>query len=166
MNVTFNLAALLNVLLAVAGVWVTFPELRGRPIKLWRLGLPPIFCTVTAIVMLANSPTVHLLELFWVVAAVVGAASGVFVGSRIKIRTDQMWGTVQFRRSVTGLLPAICIMLLVMADSVAVWIGHGIWPPGHDPAAGAALLSGFLDGRAWKLAANGVRSPHTDLNEH
>jgi hypothetical protein len=62
MNPTFNLAVLLNVLLAAAGLWTTLPELRGRPVKLWRLGLPPFFCTMTAVVMLANTPVPHLLE--------------------------------------------------------------------------------------------------------
>jgi hypothetical protein len=162
---TFNLAALLNVLLAAAGVWTTGPEMRGRPVKLWRLGLPSFFCTVSAIVMLANTPTPHLLEFMWVIAALLGLGSGIYFGSRVKIETDQMWGLVQFPRSYTGLVAATCILLLVLADSAALWMGHGLWPTGQDPATGAALLSGFLDGRAWKLAANAVRSPHADLGD-
>jgi hypothetical protein len=165
MSLTFNLAALINVLLAAAGVWATLPELRGRPVKLWRLGLPPIFCTVSSIVMLANTPTLHLVEFMWVIAGGLGLAAGFFVGRRVKIKTDQMWGLVQLGRSYTGLLAASCILLLVFADSVALLMGHGLWSPAQDPAEGAALLAGFLDGRAWKMAANAVRSPHADLND-
>ncbi len=165
MSLTFNLAALLNVLLAAAGVWATLPELRGRPVKLWRLGLPPFFCTVSSIVMLANTPTPHLVEFMWVIAGGLGLAAGFFVGSRVKIETDQMWGLVQLDRSYAGLVAAGCILLLVLTDSVALLLGHGLWAPGMDPAEGAALLAGFLDGRTWKMAANAVRSPHADLND-
>jgi hypothetical protein len=164
MSLTFNLAALINVILAAAGVWATLPELRGRPIKLWRLGLPPFFCTVSSIVMLANT-TPHLVEFMWVIAGGLGLAAGFFVGRRVKVETDQMWGLVQLGRSYTGLLAASCILLLVLADSVALLMGHGLWSPGQDPVEGAALLAGFLDGRAWKMAATAVRSPHADLND-
>ncbi len=62
MNLTFNLVALLNVLLAAAGVWTALPEARGRAVKLWRLGMPPFFCTVASIIMLANTQAIHVLE--------------------------------------------------------------------------------------------------------
>ena len=165
MNLTFNLAALLNVLLAAAGLWTTLPELRGRPVKLWRLGLPPFFCTMTAIIMLANTPVLHLLEFAWLIAGLVGAVAGAIAGSFARIKTDQMWGLVQFRPAFLGTLAALAILALVVTDSTAVWLGHGLWPLVYDPAVAAALLSGFLDGRAWRMAAKAVRSPHADLND-
>lgn len=164
MILTFNLAAVLNVVLAVAGMWATLPEMRGRPVKLWRLGLPPIFCTVTAIVMLSNTPTPHLLEFMWLGAGFLGAAAGSFAGSRVHIETDQMWGLVRLSPSYAGAASALGVLVMVFADSAALWMGIGLWPPGHDPAVGAALLSGFLDGRAWKMAARAVRSPHAELH--
>jgi len=51
----------------------------------------------------------------------------------------------------------------VIVDFKRGVLGHGIWPPTQDPAVAAALLAGFLDGRAWRMAANAVRSPHADL---
>ena len=165
MNVTFNLVALLNVFLAAAGLWATVPELRGRPVKLWRLGLPSFFCAMTAIIMLSGTPTPHLLEFAWLIAGLIGAFVGIVAGSFIKIKTDQMWGLVQFKPAFLGALSAFAILGLVIVDSSAVWLGHGIWPPTHDPAVATALLAGFLDGRALRMAANAVRSPHADLND-
>lgn len=164
MTFTFNLVALLDVFVALAGVWATFPELRGRPVKLWRLGLPPFLCSVTAIIMLSGNQTPHVLELMWLAAAFIGVAAGVHAGNRLKIRTDQMWGLVQFKPSYAGLICAIGILLIVIADSTALWMGITRWPMSTDPAIGAALLSGFLDGRGWRMATKGVRSPHADLN--
>ncbi len=164
MVLTFNLAALLNVFLAVAGLWATLPETRGKPVKLWRLGVPPIFCTVTAIVMLANTPTPHLVEFMWIGAGLIGAVVGMVVGSRVHLEVDQMWGAIRLKPSYAGLATAVGVLLMVFADSIALWMGIGLWPPGHDPAIGAALLSGFLDGRAWRIAARAVRSPHAELH--
>ncbi|MBS0549516.1 MAG: hypothetical protein JSR24_17315 [Proteobacteria bacterium] len=164
MTFTFNLAALLNVLFAVAGLRATLPETRGKPVKLWRLGLPPIFCTVTSIVMLANTPTPHLLEFMWIGAASAGAVAGIVAGSRVHLEVDQMWGAIRLKPSYAGLVAALGVLLTVFADSIALWMGIGLWPPGHDPALGAALLSGFLDGRAWRIAARAVRSPHAELH--
>jgi hypothetical protein len=166
MNVTFNLAALLNVLLAAAGLWTTVPELRGRPVKLWRLGLPPFFCTMTAIIMLANTPPPRLLEFAWLTAGLVGAVFGVVAGNFVKLETDQIWGLVQFRPAFLGSISALGILALTLVDSAAIWRGGGLWPLAYDPAVAAALLSGFLDGRAWRMAAKAVRSPHADLNDH
>ena len=165
MNITFNLVALLNVLLAAAGLWATMPELRGRPVKLWRLGLPSFFCTVTAIVMLSGTPAPHLLEFAWLIAGLVGAVAGTIAGGFVKVKTDQMWGLVQFKPAFLGAISAVAILGLVIVDSIAVWLGHGLWPLAYDPAVAAALLAGFLDGRAWRMAANAVRSPHADLND-
>ncbi len=164
MTLTFNLVALLNVLLAVAGVWTAFPETRGRAVKLWRLGLPPFFCTAAAIIMLANTQAVHVLEAMWVGAAFGGAVIGVIVGSRAKIRTDQMWGLVHLPPTYTGIICAVGVLVTVLADSTAVWMGLTLWPPGEDPAIWAALLAGFLDGRGWRMAAKAMGSPHADLN--
>ncbi len=97
-------------------------------------------------------------------AAVGGAVVGVIVGSRTKIRTDQMWGLVHFPPSYTGIVCATGVPLTVLADSTALWMGFSLWPPGQDPAIWAALLAGFLDGRGWRLAAKAVGSPHADLN--
>jgi hypothetical protein len=165
MTITFNLAALLNVLLAAAGVWATLPEVRGWPFKLWRLGLPAFFCTMTSIVMLANTPTPHFVEFMWLAAGGIGLVVGLIVGGRVDVKTDQMWGLIQFERSFSGLLSAILILMLVVTDSAALWLGRGVWASGWDPAAAAALLAGFLDGRAWRMAGTAVRSPHADLNE-
>jgi len=165
MNVTFNLVALLNVFLAAAGLWATVPELRGRPVKLWRLGLPSFFCTMTAIIMLSGTPTPHRLEFAWLIAGLIGAFVGIVAGSFIKVKTDQMSGLVQFKPAFLGAISTVAILGLVIVDSSAVWLGHGIWPLTQDPAVAAALLAGFLDGRAWRMAANAVRSPHADLND-
>jgi hypothetical protein len=165
MTITFNLAALLNVLLAGAGVWATLPEVRGWPFKLWRLGLPAFFGTMTSIVMLANTPTSHVVEFMWLAAAGIGLVVGLIVGGRSKISTDQMWGLIQFERSFSGLLCTTLILMLVVTDSAALWLGHGLWDSKWDPATAAALLAGFLDGRAWRMASTAVRSPHADLNE-
>lgn len=166
MNITFNLVALLNVLLAAAGLWTTIPELRGRPVKLWRLGLPSFFCTMIAIIILSGTPTPHLLEFAWLIAGLIGAFVGMVAGSFVKVKTDQIWGQVQFKPAFLGALSALAILVLVVIDSIAVWLGHGLWPLANDPAVAAALLSGFLDGRAWRMASKAVRAPHDDLNDH
>ena len=100
----------------------------------------------------------------WIIAGLAGAAVGAIVGGQVKIETDQMWGLVQLKPSYSGLVAAAGVMGLVFADSAALWMGIGLWPPGQDPAIWAALLSGFLDGRGWRMAAKAVRSPHADLN--
>jgi hypothetical protein len=164
MILTFNLVALLNVFLAVGGAWTALPEARGRAVKLWRLGMPPFFCTAAAIIMLANTQAHHVLEAMWLGAAVGGAAIGVFVGSRVKIRTDQIWGLVHLQPSYIGVICAVGVLVMVLADSTALWMGFTQWPPGQDPAIWAALLAGFLDGRGWRMAAKAVGSPHADLN--
>jgi hypothetical protein len=164
MILTFNLVALLNVLVAAAGVWTALPEARGRAVKLWRLGMPPLFCTMASIIMLANTQVLHVLEAMWVAAAVGGAIVGVIVGQRVAIKTDQIWGLVHLPPSYAGIICAVAVLLTVIADSTALWMGITLWPPGQDPAIWAALLSGFLDGRGWRMAAKAVRSPHADLN--
>jgi hypothetical protein len=164
MILTFNLVALLNVLVAAGGVWTALPEARGRSMKLWRLGMPPFFCTMASIIMLANTQALHVLEAMWMGAAVGGAVIGVIVGSRAKIRTDQIWGLIHLEPSYAGIVCAVGVLLTVLADSTALWMGVALWPPGQDPAIWAALLSGFLDGRGWRMAAKAVGSPHADLN--
>ena len=42
MSLTFNLPALLNLGIAAACVWGTLPEVRHRPVMLWKLGVPPL----------------------------------------------------------------------------------------------------------------------------
>lgn len=164
MTLTFNLVALLNVLVAAAGVWTALPEIRGRVVKLWRLGMPPLFCTMASIIMLANTQALHVVEAMWVGAAAVGTVAGAIVGSRAKIKTDQMWGLVHLVPSYTGVICAVGVLLTVLADSTALWMGIETWPPGKDPAVWAALLSGFLVGRGWRMAAKAMRLPHADLN--
>ncbi len=164
MILTFNLVALLNVLLAAGGVWTALPEGRGRAVKLWRLGMPPFFCTMAAIVMLANTPALHVLEAMWLGAAAGGAVIGIIIGSRVKIRTDQIWGLVHLSPSYIGVICAVGVLVTVLADSTALWMGFTQWPPGEDPAIWAALLAGVLDGRGWRMAAKAVGSPHADLS--
>lgn len=164
MNLTFNLVALLNVFVAAAGVWTALPEARGRAFKLWRLGMPPFFCTMASIIMLANTQALHVVEAMWLGAAVAGAVIGMIAGSRVKIRTDQIWGLVHLVPSYLGIVCAVGVLVTVLADSTALWMGIAQWPTGKDPAIWAALLSGFLDGRGWRMAAKGVRSSHADLN--
>lgn len=165
MNVTFNLVALLNVLLAAAGLWTTRLELQGRPVKLWRLGLPAFFCTMSAIIMLSGAKTPHVLEFAWLIAGLIGAVLGIVAGSFVGIKTDQMWGLVQFKPAFLGALSALATLVLVLIDSSAIWLNYGLWPVAYDPAVAAAFLSGFIDGRAWRMAAKAIRSPHADLND-
>ena len=164
MSLTFNLPALLDLGIAAACVWATFPETRNRPVMLWKLGIAPLLGAVVAIVLLAGTPSNRLLEAAWVGAAIVGGALGVVIGNRVRIETDQMWGLVRLQPTYTGVAAAVCILAVTMVDSLTTLLGFPPAPARYDPAIGGALFAGFLGGRAWRIAAKAIRSSHVELH--
>jgi hypothetical protein len=165
MSLTFNLPALLNLGIAAACVWGTLPEVRHRPVMLWKLGRPPLFGAVVAMILLAGTPSNHRLEAMWLVAAIVGGALGAVMGNRIRSETDQMWGLVRLQPTYVGMAAAGCILAVTIVDSLTTLLGYPEAPPERDPAIGGALFAGFLIGRVWTLAAKAIRSSHVELHD-
>jgi hypothetical protein len=165
MSLTFNLPAVLNLGIAAACVWGTLPEIRHRPVMLWKLGIPPLFGAVAAIILLAGTPSNHLLEATWLAATLLGGLLGVVMGNRVRTETDQMWGLVRLQPTYLGLTAALCILAVTLVDSLTTLFGYPPAPANRDPAIGAALFAGFLIGRAWTMAAKAIRSSHVELHE-
>jgi hypothetical protein len=165
MSLTFNLAAILNLAIAAGCVWAALPEIRSRPVRLWRLGVPPLLGAVVAIVLLAGTPANHLLEGIWLAAAFAGVAAGAAMGSRVRSETDQMWGLVRLQPTYLGITAAGCILAMATIDSLTTLLGYPPAPTNRDPAIGSALLAGFLAGRAWTLAAKAIRASHVELHD-
>jgi hypothetical protein len=165
MSLTFNLAALLNLAIAAVCVWGALPEVRNKPVKLWRLGVPPLLGAVVAIILLAGTPTNHVLEVIWLAALVLGGIAGAAMGNRIRSETDQMSGLVRLRPTYLGVVAAACILAVAMVDSVTTLLGYPPAPADRDPAIGGALFAGFLVGRAWRFAAKAIRAAHVELHD-
>lgn len=164
MSLTFNLPALLNLGIAAACVWGTLPEVRHRPVMLWKLGVPPLFGAVVALILLAGTPSNHMLEATWAAAAVLGGIAGAFMGNRARTETDQMWGLVRLQPTYVGMIAAACILAVTMVDSLTTLLGYPPAPASRDPAIGGALFAGFLIGRVWTMAAKAIRSSHVELH--
>jgi len=164
MSFNFSLVAVLEVSVAAATVWAAVPETRSEPIKVWRLGVAPLLGTVTAIIILAGAVASHGLELRWAVAAIIGAAIGGFVGNRAKVESDQIWGLVRLLPGYAGLIAAFGVLVFAGIDAAQTMFGYPVLPPEHDPAIGASLFAGFLDGRAWTIGVRASRAPHVELN--
>jgi hypothetical protein len=164
MSLTFNLPALLDLGIAAACVWTVLPEARNRPVMLWKLGIAPLLGAVVAVILLAGTPSDHLLEAAWVGAAIAGGALGAIMGNRTRIETDQMWGLVRLRPAYTGIAAAVCILAVTMLDSLTTLLGYPPAPARYDPAIGGSLFAGFLVGRVWRMAAKAIRSPHVELH--
>jgi hypothetical protein len=165
MSFTFNLAAILNLAIAAGCVWAALPEVRNRPVRLWRLGIPPLLAAMVAIVLLAGTPANHLLEGIWLGAAIVGIAAGAAMGRRMRSETDQMWGLVRLQPTYIGVAAAACILAMAMVDALITLLGYPPAPTDRDPAVGGALFAGFLAGRVWTLAAKAIRDSHVELHE-
>jgi hypothetical protein len=165
MSLTFNLAAILNLAIAAGCVWAALPEVRNRPVRLWRLGVPPLLATVVAIVLLAGTQTNHLLEGIWLGAAILGVAAGAPMGRRARSETDQMWGLVRLQPTYVGVVAAGCILAMAVIDSLTTLLGYPPAPTNRDPAIGGALFAGFLAGRVWTFAAKAIRAPHVELHD-
>ena len=165
MSLTFNLAAVLNLAIAAACVWGALPEVRSKPVKLWRLGVPPMLGAVVAVILLAGTPTNHVLEGIWAAAALLGGLAGAAIGSRVRSETDQMWGLVRLRPTYLGVAAATCILAMAMIDSITTLLGYPPAPADRDPAIGGALFAGFLVGRAWTFANKAIRAPHVELHD-
>jgi hypothetical protein len=164
MSFNFNLAAVLEVSVAAGAVWMAVPETRPEPIKIWRLGIAPLLGTVTAIIILAGAVANHGLELRWAVAAIAGAVVGGLVGNRAKVESDQIWGLVRLLPGYAGLIAAFGVLIFAGIDATQTMFGHPVLPPEHDPAIGASLFAGFLDGRAWTIGVRASRAPHVELH--
>jgi len=164
MSLTFNLPAVLDLGIAAACVWTALPEARNRPVMLWKLGIAPLLGAVVAVILLAGTPSNHLLEAAWVGAAIAGGALGAIMGNRTRIETDQMWGLVRLRPTYVGIAAAVCILAVTMLDSLTTLLGYPPARARYDPAIGGALFAGFLVGRAWRMAAKAIRSPHVELH--
>lgn len=164
MAFTFNLAAVLDLGIAAGCVWGTLPERGNRPVMLWKLGIAPLLGAVVAMILLAGTPSNHLLEAAWVGAAIIGGALGGFMGNRTRTETDQMWGLVRLQPTYVGVAAAVCILAVTLADSLTTLLGYPPAPARYDPAIGAALFAGFLVGRVWTMAAKAIRSSHVELH--
>jgi hypothetical protein len=164
MSLTFNLPAVLDLGIAAGCVWATFPEMSNRPVMLWKLGVAPLLGAVVAIILLAGTPSNHLLEAAWVGAVIAGAALGALMGNRTRTETDQMWGLVRLQPTYAGVAAAVGILAVTIVDSVTTLLGYPPAPARYDPAIGGALLAGFLVGRVWRIAARAIRSPHVELH--
>lgn len=164
MSLTFNLAAVLDLCIAAACVWGTFPETANRPVMLWKLGIAPLLGTVVAIILLAGTPADGMLEAAWIGAAIVGTALGVIMGNRARTETDQMWGLVRLQPTYVGVAAAVCILAVTMVDSLTTLLGYPPAPARYDPAICGALFAGFLVGRVWRMAARAIRSSHVELH--
>jgi hypothetical protein len=165
MSLTFNLPAVLNIGIAAACVWGTLPEVRNRPVMLWKLGVPPLLGAVVAIILLAGTPSNHVLEATWAAAAVIGGLVGAVMGNRVRTETDQMWGLVRLQPTYLGVAAAACIFAVTMIDSLTTLLGYPPAPTNRDPAIGGALFAGFLVGRVWTVAAKAIRSSHVELHD-
>lgn len=165
MSLTFNLAALLNLAIAAGCVWAALPEVRNGPVRLWRLGVPPLLAAMVAIVLLAGTPTNHVLEGIWLAAAILGVAVGAVMGKRVRSETDQMWGLVRLQPTWLGVVAAGCLLVMAIVDSLTTLLGYPPAPANRDPAIGGALFAGVLAGRAWTLAAKAIRAPHVELHD-
>jgi hypothetical protein len=165
MSLTFNLAALLNLAIAAGCVWGALPEIRTKPVRLWRLGVPPLLAAVVAIVLLAGTPANHLLEGVWLAAAILGGIIGAAMGNRVRSETDQMWGLVRLQPTYLGVAAAACILVMATIDSLTTLLGYPPAPTNRDPAIGGALFAGVLAGRMWTLAAKAIRAPHVELHD-
>jgi hypothetical protein len=165
MSLTFNLPAVLDIGIAAACVWGALPEAGNRPVMLWKLGISPLLGAVLAIILLAGTPSNHLLEAAWVGAAIAGGALGAIMGNRARTETDQMWGLVRLRPTYVGVAAAVGVLAVTVADSLTTLLGHPPAPARHDPAIGGALFAGFLVGRVWRIAAKAIRSPHVELHD-
>ena len=165
MSLTFNLPAVLDLAIAAACVREALRETGNRPVMLWKLGVAPLLGAVVAIILLAGTPSNHLLEAAWVGAAIVGGALGAIMGSRARIETDQMWGLVRLQPTYVGVAATVCILAVTMVDSLTTLLGYPPAPARYDPAIGRALFAGFLVGRVWTMAAKAIRSSHVELHD-
>jgi hypothetical protein len=164
MTFTFNLVAILQLIVAVATVWSALPETRSEPIKAWRLGVAPLLSAVTAIIMLAGDVTNHGLEMRWVVGAIAGVVAGGFMGNRVKVESDQIWGLVRLLPGYAGMVAALGVLIMAGIDASQIMFGHPVLSPEHDPAIGASLFAGFLIGRASTIGVRAARAPHSELH--
>ena len=105
MSLTFNLPAVLDLGIAAACIRGAFLETGNRPVMLWKLGIAPLLGAVMTIILLAGTPSNHMLEAAWVGAAIVGGALGAIMGARTRTETDQMWGLVRLQSTYVGVAP-------------------------------------------------------------
>jgi hypothetical protein len=84
-------------------------------------------------------------------------------GWAIALEVDQRHDLVRQHRATDGPLAAIGLVLLALADFASSALQEPLIDPQHIAAA-AALLAGYLGGRALAIAVRTARLPHVELH--
>jgi hypothetical protein len=152
-----SLSNILTVLLAFACLWSIVPQARGDSVKLWRLGVPPGFAVVQALVLLAgvfDATPLHDGE--WIGAGLVGAILGRLRGWSLPIVTDRLGDLVKLRPSLDSHLAAIALVVLSAVDFTSASLENPIVPT-DCVAAAAAFCAGYIACRALSIAVRATR---------
>jgi hypothetical protein len=159
-----SLSNVLTVLFALLCLWTMAPQASGGVLRLWRLALPACFAAVVAVVLLAgvfDATPVHDGE--WLAGLLLGAVIGRTRGWTMAVQVDQMWGLIRLPRTDDGRLASLGLVALSGADFTSALLEYPLIELQH-VAAAAALLAGYLGGRALALIVRSVRAPHVKLH--
>ncbi len=152
-------------ILAVMGTATAIPELLGRPVKLWRLSLPPIFCAASAWAMVWSLDGPLPSSAAWVAVVVLGLVGGLAAGRFTKVAVDQIWGLVRVPRVAAGVAVALGIVAVATGASMAElpWSSAGRLLAEAELAEAAIFFASVLVGRAASIIGRAATSPHADL---
>src|SRR5262245_25218809 len=111
--------AFLVVVLAILACVVAFPELRARPLALWRLVQLPLLLAAATAVSFYVPPSNDLDEPAVWMAALVAGVAGAGRGASISFEVDHRRRLLRLRRAPEALLIALAATLLIVAGIVA-----------------------------------------------
>jgi hypothetical protein len=153
----------LMVAFAVAAALAAVAEAIGRVIRPWRLLVPALLASISALLLVAYPTWGELknpgLWMFAIIATVVGVARGHWM----PLEVDHTWHLIRLRRAYDCLAAAGALTALATTEIVIATTG-----PGDQPTMelGMTVLASFLVGRAGAALVRSRHEPQVDLHDN
>jgi len=148
LDAPLGLSNVLTVLCALACLWAISPQARGAVVRLWALAVPPGFCGVVAVVLLAGVfEATPINDAEWAGALVLGAVIGRLRGWTLAVEVAPTRDMIRLRAAWDGLVVAAAIVVMAIVDFISAASDQPLVAPVH-VAAVSAFCAGYLGCRA------------------
>jgi len=165
MPLAFYLSDIFMVALAIAAGASALPESRHKVVPRWRLLLPGVLATVSAVAALVYPHPRDLLELeMWLIGAaglLIGAARASFMG----MESDHAWGLVRLRSGKDALWTAAAFALFALIHFFVEMITRDVNPYMTSVVLLMTLSGSYLMGRSLVGWIRAGQMAHADLRD-
>lgn len=149
--------------LALLACIVAFRGRRERPVRRWRLVLPPLLVAAAALLMLRLPPYDDLRDPEVWMIGIPFALVGIGRGAIIELQVDQAQGLLLLKRAPEEFWIAVAALLLILVDIVDPPFGTLESPYVQAIELVLSVLASFMVGRNAALLVRSRDAPQHDL---